>query len=49
VTIGGSQWSTSLFPDKSRATYVLPVKKPVRIAEDLTAGSKARIELVVVL
>jgi hypothetical protein len=49
VTIGGSRWSTSLFPDKSRATYVLPVKKPVRIAEGLTAGSKARIELVVVL
>lgn len=39
----------ALCSDKSRATYVLPVKKPVRIAEDLTTGSKARIELVVVL
>ncbi|MEV6429000.1 DUF1905 domain-containing protein [Nocardia sp. NPDC051463] len=49
VTIGGSRWSTSLFPDKSRATYVLPVKKPVRIAEQLSAGSEAHIELVVIL
>ncbi|WP_227997545.1 DUF1905 domain-containing protein [Nocardia australiensis] len=48
VTIGGSRWSTSLFPDKSRSTYVLPVKKPVRMAEDLIAGSSARIELVVI-
>ncbi|MFE9579234.1 DUF1905 domain-containing protein [Nocardia sp. NPDC006044] len=49
VTIGSSRWSTSLFPDKSRATYVLPVKKAVRTAEDLGAGSQARIELVVAI
>ncbi|NEW38657.1 DUF1905 domain-containing protein [Nocardia cyriacigeorgica] len=49
VTIGGSRWSTSLFPDKSRATYVLPVKKPVRLAEDLVAGSRARIEIVIAI
>ncbi|WP_234390617.1 DUF1905 domain-containing protein [Nocardia suismassiliense] len=49
VTIGASRWSTSLFPDKSRATYILPVKKTVRSAEDLGAGSRARIELVVAI
>ncbi|WP_309139032.1 DUF1905 domain-containing protein [Nocardia cyriacigeorgica] len=49
VTIGGSRWSTSLFPDKSRGTYVLPVKKPVRVAEDLVAGSRARIEIVIAI
>ncbi|MEU7142148.1 DUF1905 domain-containing protein [Nocardia sp. NPDC046473] len=49
VTIGASRWSTSLFPSKSRATYVLPVKKAVRSAEELGAGSLPRIELVVAL
>lgn len=49
VTIGGSTWSTSVFPDKSRGTYILPVKKPVRLAEDLEAGSRPRIELEVTL
>lgn len=43
VTIGSSQWSTSLFPDSKRLTYVLPVKKAVRIAQDLNAGSAAAI------
>lgn len=49
VVVGGSRWSTSLFPDKSRATYVLPMKKAVRVAEGLEAGSMARIELTVAL
>ncbi|WP_327110779.1 DUF1905 domain-containing protein [Nocardia sp. NBC_01730] len=49
VVIGKSRWSTSLFPDKSRATYVLPVKKAVRAAEGLATGSAARIELTVAL
>ncbi len=49
VVVGNSRWSTSLFPDKSRATYVLPVKKAVRVAEGLEAGSAARVELTVAL
>ncbi|MFI9506906.1 DUF1905 domain-containing protein [Nocardia sp. NPDC052566] len=49
VTIGASQWSTSLFPDKSQATYILPVKKSVRTAEDLVAGAPAKVELVVAI
>ena len=48
VTIGGSCWRTSVFPDAKRATYVLPVKKPVRTAEGLRSGSLAEIRLVVV-
>lgn len=47
VTIGSSRWSTSIFPDSKRGTYVLPVKKAVRQAEDLAAGSVAHVELVV--
>jgi hypothetical protein len=49
VTIGATTWSTSLFPDGKRGTYVLPVKKPVRLAEDLAAGSVADVTLRVVV
>jgi hypothetical protein len=49
VTIGGSTWQTSLFPDTKRGTYVLPVKKPVRSAEGLAAGSRAKVALVVLV
>jgi hypothetical protein len=38
VTIGGSTWTTSIFPDGGRKAYVLPVKKAVRRAESLDAG-----------
>lgn len=46
VTVGGSTWRTSLFPDKS-GNYLLPVKKQVRTAESLDDGSPvhARVEL----
>ncbi|WP_427889353.1 DUF1905 domain-containing protein [Kribbella sp. GL6] len=47
VTVGGSSWRTSVFPTKD-GTYVLPVKKPVRVAEALIEGSpvETRLELV---
>lgn len=45
ATIGGSRWSTSIFPDSKRATFVLPVKRAIRDAEGLTAGSVVRVEL----
>lgn len=48
VTIGRTSWSTSIFPDSKRATYVLPVKKAVRTAESLVDGSVADITLEVV-
>lgn len=47
VTIGATRWSTSLFPDTKRGTYLLPVKKSVRTAEGLTAGICAAVEIVV--
>ena len=43
--IGGSSWSTSIFPDTKRATFVLPVKRAVREAEGLTDGSQIRVTL----
>jgi hypothetical protein len=48
VTIGATTWCTSIFPDKKRETYVLPVKKGVRAAEGLDAGSAAHVHLTVV-
>jgi hypothetical protein len=48
VTIGRTRWSTSIFPDRKRGTYVLPVKKSVRVAEGLGAGAPARLTLTVI-
>lgn len=42
ATIGTSTWSTSIFPD-SRAGYVLPVKRPIRVAEALDVGDVASV------
>jgi hypothetical protein len=42
ATIGASTWTTSIFPD-SRAGYVLPVKRPVRVAEELEVGDVAAV------
>jgi hypothetical protein len=48
VRIGSSRWATSVFPDRARGTYLLPVKKPVRLAEGLDAGDTIQVELTVV-
>ena len=45
VTIGGSTWATSVFPDKGRRTFLLPVKAAVRKAEGLDAGDVATVVL----
>jgi hypothetical protein len=42
ATVGSTRWATSLFPDKTRGTYLLPIKKAVRVAESLEAGDMAR-------
>lgn len=47
VTVGSSTWETSVFPDNKRGTYLLPVKKAVRRAEDLEDGAMATVHLVV--
>jgi Domain of unknown function (DUF1905) len=33
ITIGGTRWRTSIFPDKKSGRYVLPVKSEVRKKE----------------
>ena len=44
--IGGTTWSTSLFPESGGdGAMVLPVKKAVRRAEDFAAGSTVEVSL----
>jgi hypothetical protein len=45
VTVGASTWKTSLFPDKQSASFVLPVKKPIRVTEGLEERSTVRVQL----
>ena len=42
ATMGTSTWTTSIFPG-SQAGYVLPVKRPVRVAEALDVGDVATV------
>jgi hypothetical protein len=38
VTVGGSVWQTSIFPDSKREVYALPIKAAVRRAEHVDPG-----------
>ena len=44
VTCGASRWQTSLFPNKD-GSWFLPIKKPVRVAEDLMDGDEVEVDL----
>lgn len=43
VFIGGSTWNTSVFPDSKSDTYLLPIKKSVRMKEELEEGDTVSI------
>ena len=45
--IAGHQWQTSIFPDAGSGSYLLPVKRAVRIAAHLTAGDDVEVRLAV--
>ncbi|NYD68358.1 DUF1905 domain-containing protein [Agromyces atrinae] len=45
VTVGGSRWTTSIFPDSNVGCYVLPIKKSVRDAEGLGDEGDVRVAL----
>ncbi|MBI5732661.1 DUF1905 domain-containing protein [Candidatus Jorgensenbacteria bacterium] len=38
VTIGKTNWKTSIFPDKKAGTYLLPLKADVRKKEKIVNG-----------
>lgn len=48
VTIGGTTWRTSLFPDTKAESYVLPVKQAVRRAEEIGDGEHVTVRLTLV-
>lgn len=43
--IGGSEWTTSIFPDSRTGSYVLPLKRAVRDAESLVDGGLVMVRL----
>jgi hypothetical protein len=43
VNVGGSSWTTSIFPDSGSGGYVLPVKRAIRTAEALDVGDTATV------
>ena len=44
VAVGGSRWSTSVFPQK-KGGWFLPVKKAICRAEGLTEGDEVEVQL----
>jgi hypothetical protein len=45
ATIGGSTWRTSVFPESGGGSFVLPVKKAVRVAERIEDGDSCSVRL----
>ena len=45
ATIGSTTWETSIFPDTTSESFVLPVKKQVRARETLHAGETVEVTL----
>lgn len=45
ATVGGTVWSTSVFPQSKEGTFVLPVKKAVRQAEGVDEGDLISVTL----
>lgn len=40
VTVGDTRWSTSLFPSKELAAYMLPIKRAIRTRAAIAAGDE---------
>jgi len=43
ATVGGSTWTTSIFPDSAHNAYVLPIRRAIRKSEALDAGDVATV------
>lgn len=49
VTVGETQWDTSIFPDKESGCYILPMKASVRKREGIIADKNVSFILDVVV
>jgi hypothetical protein len=47
ATLGATTWTTSVFPDRTRGVYVLPLKRAVRTAESLDTGAAITVAVTV--
>lgn len=47
VKIGKTTWKTSIFPDKD-GTYLLPLKKEVRVKENIKTGDAINVSIEVI-
>lgn len=47
VSLGGIVWQTSIFPDSSAKTYMLPLKAAVRKQAGIGAGSKIKLAITI--
>ena len=45
VQVGATRWRTSVFPSNEHRSFVLPVKKAVRMAEGLEEGEPVAVVL----
>lgn len=45
VKVGKTNWKTSIFPDKKEGSYILPLKKEVRVKESLKEGDSINFTL----
>jgi hypothetical protein len=45
VTIGTLTWDTSIFPDSKSKSYLLPLKKEVRLKCKLQPGDKVKVSI----
>jgi hypothetical protein len=42
-----TEWTTSVFPDRHSATYILPLKKQIRYEENLYDGAEFNFSIIV--
>lgn len=48
ASIGSTTWSTSIFPDSKSNSYLLPIKKDIRVLNNLQPGKKYEVEISIV-
>ena len=47
VIRGTTAWDTSIFPDKKNSTFLLPLKKDVRLRESIRAGDRISLRITI--
>lgn len=45
ASIGKSKWKASIFPDKKTSTFFLPVKKEIRLTNNISDGDTVKVDI----